>query len=148
MRSHVFLLILFFPIATYSQSPISADSANKIILNGGNCSDRIYTKVEKPPSLTIPKQAFEDTLTKYLKSKGAFYNNEVVKYKFVVTCHAEIKDIQPISGSSSDEHALKQAILNFSRLWLPARQNDFIVNSYVSLEIDTREGKLNVAISQ
>ena len=147
-NNYFFLVIIFSPLITFSQSYISADSANKIILNGGDCSDITFTKVQKLPSLKISIQAFEDTLTEYLKSKGTFYNDVAVKYRFVVSCHSEIKNIQLISSSVSDEHALRQAILKFSTLWLPARQNNFIVNSYVSLDIDIKEDKLDISISQ
>ena len=154
----IYFLILLSPIPAFSQSPISpptysqsyisSDSANRLINNGGDCSDRTFTKIEKIPSLSIPTLAFEDSITIYLKSKNAFYNNETIKFRFVVTCHSEIKRIQKISGNSSNENEMQKAILKFSNVWLPGRQNGYIDNSYVSMEMKIENDKLAISISQ
>ncbi len=147
-RYIVLSLILLSPTLTFAQSYISADSANKIIMNGGDCSDRTFTRVEKIPSLKIPKQSFEDTLTLFLKSKKAFHNNQTIVFNFVVDCHAEIHNMQKLYGSVSDEKTIREAILKFSGLWLPARQNNYIVSSYVTLKMGFTDDKLNIDISQ
>lgn len=142
------LLILVIPTFAFSQTYSSADSANQIILNGGPCSERTFIRVEKLPSLIISKEAFEDTLTSYLKSVDAFYKNKIVKFKFVVTCHSEILNLLSFQGFGSKEEAMRNAILKYSKLWLPGRQNNFIVNSYVTLEFEFNNGKLNIYIYQ
>jgi hypothetical protein len=154
----IFFLVVLFPTFTFSQrtvslpvnseSYISADSANKLINSGGACSDRTFTKIEKLPSLSIPKSAFEDSITSYLKYKNNFYNIERIRFRFVVTCHSEVKEIQTESGNSSNQNEIQKAILRYSNVWIPGRQNGYIANSYVSLEIEIQNDKLAISISQ
>jgi hypothetical protein len=148
LNKFIYFLILLSPTPTFSQSYISSDSANRLINNGGDCSDKTFIKIEKIPTLSIPKWAFEDSITSYLKSKNAYYNNETIRLRFVVTCHSEIKQMQKISGNSSNENEIQKAILKFSNLWLPGRQNGYITNSYVSLEMKIENDKLAISISQ
>lgn len=148
LNKFIYLFILFSPVCTFSQTHISADSANKLINNGGDCSGRTFTKIEKIPSLSIPEEAYEDSISSYLKSKNAYFNNERITFAFVVTCHSEIKNLQKIKGNSSNENELKMAILKFSNFWLPGRQNGYIDNSYVKFELNFEDNKLSTTIFQ
>ena len=148
LNKFIYFLILLSPAFAFSQSHISSDSANRRINNGGDCSDRTFTKIEKIPSISIPKRAFEDSIASYLKSEGAFYDSETIRFRFIVTCHSEIKQLEQIAGNSSNENEIKKAILKFSNLWLPGRQNGYIDNSYVSLEVNIDNDKLAISIYQ
>ena len=139
----VLLLFVVCPIFAFSQSYISADSANKIIMNGGDCSDRTFTKVEKLPSLRISKQAFGDSIVTYLIAKGISVEEGTILLQFVVNCHSQIKDIEILSSNLSYDRTLKESLLKYSGLWLPARQNDYIVNSYVLLKMKFEGNKLS-----
>ncbi len=57
MNKMTFLFLISLPVFGFSQNSPSADSANKLIMNGGDRSDRTYTKMEKRPSLKITKMA-------------------------------------------------------------------------------------------
>jgi hypothetical protein len=140
----ILLLISFFPIFAFSQSNNSrADSANKIIMNGGDCSDRTYTKVQILPSLKISNQAFVDSVSIYLKSNKIKFGNGTIRLLFVVDCHSRITNIQKLSGNISDLVTLKTVLLKFSDYWLPARVNNYIVSSYVGLEMEFKKHMLN-----
>lgn len=145
----IVLLISVCPIFVFSQTYISADSANNKIMNGGDCSDRTFTKMQTLPSLKIPKQAFIDSISIYFKSSGIKFGNGTVKLSFIVTCHSKINEIQKISGNVSDLESLKAAILKLSDLWLPGRQNNYIDNAYVRFEMEFKNNMLeNFTISQ
>jgi hypothetical protein len=145
----ILLLVSVFPVFAFSQSYISADSANKIIMNGGDCSDRTYTKVQNLPSLKISNQSFIDSMSIYLKSNDISFGNGTIKLSFVVDCHSKISNIQKLSGNISDLATLKAMVLKFSDYWLPARQNNYIVSSYVSLEMEFKKNMLNnITIAQ
>jgi len=151
MRYHlVFLLLFFSPMLTFSQTSPAADSANKLILDGQDCDDRTFTKVEKLPALSVSKEAYADTIGAYLTSHDAFLRKKIVEFKFIVTCHGEIRQIQCETGNLSNEEveAFKKAILLYSSLWLPARQNGYIVNSYVNLALAFGKGTLGIEVSQ
>jgi|GEM_PF-4435076 hypothetical protein len=148
-RYFIFLLISSFPILTFSQTYISADSANKLIMNGGDCSDRTYIKVEILPSLKISKQTFIDSISTYFKLKGESFENGKVILGFIVNCHSKISDMDKIAGDIGDVTTLEAAILNFSDFWLPARQSNYIVSSHLSLEMLFKNNMLsNIIISQ
>ena len=145
----ILLLLTVCPIFVFSQSYISADSANKIIMNGGDCDDRTFTKIETLPSLKISKQAFIDSISIYLKSNGVPIEDGTIKLLFVVDCHSKISNIQRLSGHNSDVSSLKNAVLKSSSFWLPGRQNSYIASSYVSLEMKFKNNTLtNIMISQ
>ena len=144
----VLLLLVLSPMFAFSQTSPEADSANKLILNGGDCSDRTYTKVQTLPALKVSKEEYADTLGVYLKSHKAFPKNGTVEFRFIVTCHGEIRSVQCNTADLRNKAVFEKAILLYSTFWLPARQNGFIVNSYVSLALDFDKNPLDIKISQ
>src|SRR5579862_1681031 len=115
-RKIILLFIAVCPIFAFSQTYISADSANKLIMNGGDCSDRTFTRIETLPSLKISRESFIDSISKSLKSGGTSFEDGTIKIRFVVDCHSKIKDMQSISGDISEVATLKKAILKLSDL--------------------------------
>ena len=91
---------------------------------------------------------FEDSLYSFLNSKKAFYDNDKITFKFIVTTHSQIFDITKEWGEMRKEKIAKEAILKFSSLWNPAYQNGRAVCSYVKLELTMMENKLHIVISQ
>jgi hypothetical protein len=145
----ILLLVSVCPVFVFSQSYISADSANKIIMNGGDCDHRTFTRIETLPSIKISKQAFIDSISLYLKSNGTSLGDGTIKLLFVVDCHSKISNIQKLSGNISDAATLKAAVLKFSDFWLPGRQNNYIASSYVRLEMEFKNDILNnITIAQ
>lgn len=104
--------------------------------------------MEVLPSVNIKKEAFEDTLASYLKAKKFFEKNRSVKYRFVVTTNSHIIDIQKESGNLANEIIVKEAIVSFSYLWNPAKQNNHNVCAYVRMEIFFQKEALKVFISR
>ena len=118
-------------------------------MNGGDCDRRVFIKIETPPSLKISKQAFIDSMSTYLTLNGTTIRDGVIRLKFLVDCHAQISNIQEISGDSSNAAPLKEFVLNSSSFWLPGRQNNYIASSYVSLDMDFKNNLvLNIKILQ
>jgi hypothetical protein len=144
----VFLLLVLSPMFAFSQTSPEADSANKLILNGQDCTDRTYTKVQTLPALKISTEEYADTLGSYLKSNKAFPKNTTVEFKFIVTCHGEIHSLHCHPSDVGKKEILEKAILQYSSLWLPARQNGYIVNSYVTLTLAFDKNTLGIEISQ
>ena len=54
--------------------------------------------------------------------------------------------IEALNEPNEDE--FEKAILLYSNLWLPARQNGYIVNSYVNLALVFGKGTLGIEVSQ
>lgn len=145
----IIFLISVCPIFAFSQTYISADSANNLIMNGGDCSDRTFTKMETLPSLKIPREAFADSISKRLKSGWTSFEDGTIKLRFIVDCHSNIKEIESISGNISEVAALKAAILKLSHLWLPGRQNNYIESAYVLLTFEFKNNVIdNFTITQ
>jgi hypothetical protein len=144
----VFLILVHSPMFAFSQTSPAADSANKLILNGQDCTDRTFTKVQTLPALKVSKEEYADTLGAYLTSHKAFPRNRTVEFKFIVTCHGEIRSIQCNTADVRNKEVFEKAILLYSTLWLPARQNGYIVNSYVSLALEFNKNTLGIEISQ
>lgn len=144
----IFFLLILSPLFSFSQTSARADSANKLILNGQACTDRTYTKVEKMPALKVSNQGYADTLGAYLQFHAAFPQNRSAKFKFIVTCHGEINSIECYTTDVQEQKEIEKAILLYSALWVPARQNGYIVNSYVSLTLNFVNDKLDIKISQ
>ena len=113
-----------------------------------DCDDKIFTRVENIASLKISNERFEDTLTSYLKAKKAFFNNEKIRFIFIVTTQSKIFDLTTDSGEIKNETIVREAIVNFSNLWAPAKQNGRFVCSYVRLEINIVDDKLHIKITQ
>ncbi len=149
MLKHLLLpVIIFLPLLSWSQTEPSADSANKAIANGGDCSDRTFTRVEKIASLKIAKQLYADSIVLYLKSQSAFQEDESITFMLLVDCHAKVQRIQTIKGEVSNEKELKEAIQKYADSWLPATQNRYIVSSYVKLSIQVDKGKTDIFVFQ
>jgi hypothetical protein len=144
----MFLLLIVSPMFSFSQTSPAADSANKLILNGQDCTDRTYTKVQTLPSLKVSNKEYADTLGAYLTSHKAFPRNRTVQFKFIVTCHGELKSIECNTEDVRNKEVFVKAVLLYSTLWLPARQNGYIVNSYVRLELECNKNALEVEIFQ
>jgi len=147
LKHNIFLLIVLLPTCLFSQSSLWSNvSASKKIMQD-DC-DKIFTHVEILPSLKISNEAFEDTLTSYLKAKKAFFKDNKIRFKFVVTNQSKIFDLITDSGDIKEEMIVREAIENFSNLWVPAKQNGHIVCAYVRLEIDIVDDKLHIGITQ
>jgi len=147
LKHNIFLLIVLLPTCLFSQSSLwSSVAASKKIMQD-DC-DKIFTRVEILPSLKISNEAFEDTLTSYLKAKNAFFKDNKIRFKFVVTNQSKIFDLITDSGDIKEETTVREAIENFSNLWVPAKQNGHIVCAYVRLEIDIVDDNLHIGITQ
>jgi hypothetical protein len=144
----VFLALVLSPMIAFSQTSPGADSANKLILNGQDCTDRFFTKVQVLPALKVSKVEYADTLGAFLKSNKAFPRNGTVEFKFIVTCHGEIRDMRCNTADVRKKDVFEKAILLYSTLWIPARQNGYIVNSYVILTLEFDNNTLGIEISQ
>lgn len=149
LRHKLFILVLILsPTFSFSQTSSRADSANQLIMSGHDCSDAIFTKVETLPALKVSRTDYADTLAAYLVSKQVFLENTTLVFRFVVTCHGEINSIESNPADLKEKEVFEKAILFYSNLWLPAKQNGYIVNSYVKLTIEFGNNTISIGISQ
>ncbi|MEP7107396.1 MAG: hypothetical protein ABI760_05425 [Ferruginibacter sp.] len=143
---HVFLLGLFFPPFLSAQvSPSNQRETDNTIEK--TCEGPIFTATEQLPSLTITKEAFEDTLASTLKSKNVYVKDKMIRFKFILTKDSQILDLNAFTKGEIPAE-LYEIIRTFSRLWRPARQMGKIVCAYIFLDINFSEDKLSIIIWQ
>ena len=148
LKRTVLILLVILPTFLFAQSSLwGNDTTSKRIIQN-DCDDKIFTRVENLASLKTSHKTFEDTLASFLKLKKAFPKNGKIRFKFIVTTNSQIFDLEKDSGDIRKEAIVKEAILNFSNLWLPAKQNGRLVCAYVRLEIDIVDDKLDISITQ
>lgn len=147
IKRFCFAFIVFFPVITFAQSLSRADSiGNKIIHD--DCDDKLFVKVEILPSLKKAAGNFGDTLTAYLKSKGAFINDTKASFRFLVTTSSHIFEIKKEAGNIQNESAVKEFLASHSFMWNAAIQNGYPVCAYVRIEIEIINDALRIAIKQ
>lgn len=112
-----------------------------------DCDGKIFTKSEELPSFKISKQAFEDSLTLYLKANQAFEANAKYSLQFVLTRESHILDLQKLRGAVPSPGVIK-AFLQSSKLWFPAKQNGREVCAFVKCNVEVKEERLSVRIFQ
>lgn len=136
IKKLLLILTFSFPAFLFAQSEFS------------HC-ENVFTKVEHLPSLKIPNDVFQDTLSAELKSKKfPLKKNNEITYKFVVTKESQIDDLRIDSGDVSKENILREAILSLSNIWTPAIVNGHQVCAFVRLKLQFADSKINIEIIQ
>ena len=142
----IFILLVLIPIANSAQSIAWGTPEYKRIVKE-DCEGPIFTKSEELPTFSISKEAFEDSLTLYLKSNQAFDSNAKFSLGFLLTKRSQIHDLSTLGGPVPKEGFIK-AFLHLSKLWKPAKQNNHEVCSYVKCAIEVKQDRLTVTVSQ
>ena len=144
----MFRLICFLMII--STAPVSAQSIassydrhRQIIKD--SCEGIVFTRYEESASFKISKEAFEDSLTVYLKEHNAFDTSDKFMMHFLLTKQSKILDVQS-RGRSIPSASFMKGFLNFSSLWQPARQNKRAICAYVVCLIEAKQGKVSITI--
>jgi hypothetical protein len=138
---NLFILPLFFPFFLNAQSRNLSDSISET-----DCNDRIFVKVQEPPKLKISQEAFTDSLMTYLSSKKNRLKDKIIFISFIVTSKSEIFDLINESTGNIKDKDLEDALFSFSNLWLPAKQNSFIVCARVRCKFEFRDKSLQMKI--
>ena len=142
------ILLMIFPVAASAQqSHHLPDTISQKIIRE-ECNERIFTRVENIPALTVAGEVFEDSLRTFLKGKKALANNQEIIFSFIVTTNSKILEIKKVSGEFRNEDLAREAILHFSHLWTPAVQNGHKVCAYVTLEIKITDKQVHTSIRQ
>ena len=141
----IFILLVLIPTLNYAQSIQHGSPEYKRIVKE-DCDGKIFTKSEELPTFNISKEAFEDSLTVYLKSNQAFDPNAKFSLAFLLTKKSQILELSPFRGSPKDSFI--KAFLHFSRLWKPARQNSHEVCAYVKCDIEVNQDRVIVTVFQ
>ena len=142
------IFFLFIPTLIFAQSSYLSDSAfHKIIEK--DCDDKEFTKTEVLPSLKISREAYGDSIKLYLNSRNIIIGNRLAIFKFFLTKDCQILHIKGMIPSPPPNlEFVRDAILHFSDLWNPAVQNSHIVCSYITLQLEFRDDKINISIFQ
>jgi hypothetical protein len=61
---------------------------------------------------------------------------------------SQIFDLTTDSGEIRKETIVQESLVNYSNLWVPAKQNGRFVCSYVRLEMTIADDKLHISIMQ
>lgn len=144
---YLFLMMTVFPNCLLAQqsSPFDkmGDEVTKI-----ECGGIIFTKVERLPGFRISKEAFQDSLSMYLRSGNASVPEKKYTFLFVLTSRNQLFELTSLQGSQGGEPLLYQAILDNAHLFTPAKQNGNSVCMYAKLELDFRDKKISARFFQ
>ncbi|GAB2516774.1 hypothetical protein [Spirosoma aerophilum] len=140
MKTHLLFLLMILPTELFAQSSF-ADPKQE-------CTGPIFTVVEQLPALIIAKEAFEDSLAAELRTKKFPLKDGQITYRFIVTPQSNILDVRVDAGRVSKQSILKETILQFANLWMPAKQSGHTVCSHVRLKLTFINDKVNIAIFQ
>jgi hypothetical protein len=141
----IFIVLVLIPILSSAQSKEWGSPEYKRIVKE-DCEGKIFTKSEELPTFNISKEAFEDSLTLYLKWNQAFDPNAKFSLAFLLTKKSKILELSPFRGSPKESFI--KAFLHFSRLWKPAKQNNHEVCAYVKCDIEVNQDRLIVTVFQ
>lgn len=139
------ILLVLIPVLGTAQSITRGNPEYEGIVK--NDCQPVFTKTEELPTFKISKQAFEDSLTVYLKANHAFNTRGKFTLQFLLTRKSQILDLTPIRGSLPNDIFTK-AFLHYSKLWLPAKQNYREVCAFVKCAIQIKQEKLIVKVYQ
>lgn len=146
MTGSLCLLLLFFlPFGAGAQAIARADSLELSVIQE-DCGERIFTKVEKLPSLRKGTKNFEDTLTACLKSINEFKNGASCVFRFLVTTKSHLLLIEKETIVDTKEDIIRSILTSYSYMWKSAIQNGRMVCAYVRLKIDIANDKLNITV--
>jgi len=146
IRKFILIVSLQLPTFVFSQTDIWSQKYKETFKN--DCDHKVFDKVEEIPSLKVSREAYADSLTFFLREKMSQFRYQKFIFSCIVTSRSEIFNLRMLAGNFDDEGVFETAILNYSDLWLPARQNSHIVCSYVKLEMEFTKAKLNIRIYQ
>ena len=127
-------------------SILFTDTAYQKIVHS-DCDDKIFTKVETLPSIRGGENALTDSLLIYFKKQNTSIKGKAI-FTFLITKNSELLDIEKLSGKISGEKKLKEGLLVYSNMWIPALQNSQKVCAIVRLEIEFKNGELLLKIDQ
>lgn len=146
-KRFIFFFALFLPSLLFAQKDIFTDPAERRILEN-DCHGKLFEKVEELPSLKISPAAYADSLASFLRAKGVRFKAQSVVFSFIVTPKPELLDLTKYSGEVRKQKQFEEAILKFSNLWIPAKQNGHIVCASIKLKLSTHEDQLTFEIFQ
>jgi hypothetical protein len=138
-----FILVLSTASAS-GQSIASSNERHRPIIKD-SCEGIVFTMYEESASFKIPKEAFEDSLTLYLKANNAFDTSDKFIVHFLLTKHSKILDVRSM-GRSIPGTSFMKGFLHFSQLWQPAKQNKRAVCAYVSCLVEVKQDKVSITI--
>ena len=110
-----------------------------------SCEGNVFIRYEESASFKISKEAFEDSLTVYLKASNAFDTSDKFIMHFLLTKQSKILDVQS-RGRSIPSASFMKGFLHFSSLWQPAKQNKRAICAYVVCVVEAKQGKVKITI--
>jgi hypothetical protein len=144
---YLFLLMIVFPYFLLAQQASPVESAG-MSAKPIECRDKIFKQVEQLPGFKISREAFQDSLLVYLKSKNATLPQQKYAFIFVLTAGSQVSELTSLQGSKGDEQVLYQAILDNAHLFIPAKQNGHPVCMYAKLGLDFKNKKIRARFFQ
>ena len=142
------IAIILIAIPAFSFAQYTGDDTTYTKAIEADCDGKVFTRVETIPSVKNGNAAFADSISNYLKAKNISFKNTKVAFRILVSSKSQLLVIRKEDGNVSNEPVLKEALLLFSNLWIPAKQNSYIVCAYVRCEMEFIDDKLTVNIRQ
>ena len=138
-------VLLFFPMIMLAQT-VSEPAFYNIV--AADCDSKAFTKTEILPSLKISAEAYADSLMAYLRSKNVVIKNSAVPYRFFLTMHSQILEIEGVNKRAPAIVIVGDAISHFKHLLKPAVQNKRPVCSFVTFMVVFENDGIRVDILQ
>ncbi|HMK25480.1 MAG TPA: hypothetical protein VK483_05560 [Chitinophagaceae bacterium] len=145
-KKFIAIILSILPTVLFGQN--ISDPENKKAVKEDCPHEIVFDKVEILPSLSVPLSAYADSLKMFLQQRNINLKGKKVMFRFIVTSRSQISGLGMHYPALDDKEDLQDAILNFSHLWVPARQNSRVVCSYVNLEISFIKDKPDIRIYQ
>ena len=106
--------------------------------------EKLFIKVEVLPDFKNGQNAFEDSLTLYLKRNKIDINDGRAVFEFTVTVYGEVRNLYRLDNTLDYADKIKEALLTIPNLWIPAMQNGHIVCSSIKLRVDVVDKTIHV----
>jgi len=135
-------LIVIIPIISFSQT--IGNSTEKQIVYDLCDSGRIFYRCEIPVDFKYGKKAMEDSLNNYLQANNSQLQNGKATFQLIVAKNGKVYEVKKQSGDIAGDSDIIKALKTTSDLWTIGLQNTFMICSYVRLEIEYADNKINV----
>jgi cytochrome b involved in lipid metabolism len=136
------ILAILMPAISFSQA-IDKDTT-KQILDSLCDGSKIFYRCEIPVDFKRGKNAMEDSLNNYLRTNNSELQNGKANFQLIVAKNGKVYDVKKQSGDIAGETDIIKALQTTSDLWTIGLQNSFPICSYVRLEIECADNKINV----
>jgi hypothetical protein len=140
MRNVFYLIFFFIPTTSFSQTiEDSTKQALKLL-----CDNKFFEKCETPVNFKYGKQLLTDSLTRYLQRINSPIENGRATFLFILAKNSKVYNVRKISADIAEESNIIRVLQQTGGLWTVGKQNSNFICSYVTLEIEFVDNRVQV----